>query len=65
MTYEEAKARAAAIEAEETEAAEMQYRYGYMVDKMHSAKLFREKVAIKKMFPDLLPNLYWIKPNKE
>lgn len=65
MTYEEAKARAAEIEAEEAEAAEMQYRYGYMIDRQHSAKLYREKVAIKKRFPDLLPSIYWIKPNKE
>lgn len=65
MTYEEAKARVSAIEAEESEAAEMQYRYGYMVDRQQSAKLYREKVAIKKMFPDLLPSLYWIKPDNK
>ena len=65
MTYEEAKARAAEIEAEEAEAAEMQYRYSYMVDRQQSAKLYREKVAIKKQFPDLLPSLYWIKPSNK
>ena len=50
MTYEEAKARVAAIEAEEMEMSERQYRYGYIEDRQYGAKLFQEKMQLKRLF---------------
>lgn len=48
MTRAEIEIRLAEIEAEETAMAERQYRYGYMVDRQHSAKLFSEKISLMK-----------------
>ena len=44
MTKTEIENRISEIEAEEMEMAERQYRYGYMVDRQYSAKLFQEKI---------------------
>lgn len=45
--------RIAEIEQEEKEMAERQYRYGYMVDRQYSAKLFREKMQLMKQLKAL------------
>jgi carotenoid cleavage dioxygenase-like enzyme len=45
--------RIAEIETEEMEMAERQYRYGYMVDKQYSAKLFQEKMQMMKQLRSL------------
>ena len=50
MTHEEAKARLEAIEAEESELYEMQYKYGYIADRMTISKLYHEKMELKKQF---------------
>lgn len=46
MTRAEIERRIAEINAEEMEMAERQYRYGYMVDRQYSAKLFSEKMQL-------------------
>lgn len=43
MSRAEIESRIAEIKAEEKEMEEHQYRYGYMVDRQYSAKLFQEK----------------------
>lgn len=50
MTYAEAKERFEAIEAEENRLAEMQYRFGYIADRMTIARLYQEKQYLKKLF---------------
>lgn len=49
MSRTEIEIRLAEIEAEENEMAERQYRYGYMVDRQYSAKLFSEKLHLMKL----------------
>lgn len=46
MNRIEIESRLAEIEAEEKEMAEHQYRYGYMIDRPYSAKLFSEKIQL-------------------
>ena len=48
MTRVEIESRIAEINAEEMEMAERQYRYGYIVDRQYSAKLFQEKMQLVK-----------------
>ena len=48
MSRTEIENRLAEIKAEEMEMAERQYRYGYMVDRQYSAKLFQEKMQLMK-----------------
>ena len=48
MSRTEIETRLAEIEAEETKMAELQYQYGYMVDRQYSAKLFSEKLNLMK-----------------
>lgn len=48
MSRVEIESRIAEIQAEEKEMAERQYRYGYMVDRQYSAKLFQEKMQLMK-----------------
>ena len=48
MSKTEIEKRLAEIEQEEKEMAERQYRYGYIVDRQHSAKLFQEKMELMK-----------------
>lgn len=43
MSRTKIESRIAEINTEEKEMAEHQYRYGYMVDRQYSAKLFQEK----------------------
>jgi hypothetical protein len=50
MTYAEAKTRFEAIEAQENELYEMQYRFGYIADRQTIAKLYQEKQNLKKLF---------------
>jgi hypothetical protein len=49
MTHAEAKARIEAIEAERNHLYEMQYRYGYIADRMTLARLYQEQVSLQKM----------------
>ena len=53
MTKTEIESRLAEINAEEMEMAERQYRYGYMVDRQYSAKLFQEKMQLMKQLKSL------------
>lgn len=48
MSKEEIKSRIAEIETEEKEIAERQYRYGYIADRQHCARLFLEKMQLMK-----------------
>ena len=48
MSREAIERRIAEIRAEENEMAERQYRFGYMVDRQYSAKLFQEKMQLMK-----------------
>ena len=48
MSRVEIERRIAEIQAEENEMAERQYRYGYMIDRQYSAKLFQEKMKLMK-----------------
>ena len=48
MSQVEIESRIEEINAEEKEMAERQYRYGYMVDRQYSAKLFQEKMQLIK-----------------
>ena len=48
MARTEIESRLAEINAEEMEMAERQWRYGYMVDRQYSAKLFQEKMKLMK-----------------
>lgn len=47
------ESRIAEIETEEKEMAERQYRYGHMVDRQYSAKLFQEKIQLMKQLKSL------------
>lgn len=49
----EIEKRIAEINEEEKEMAERQYRYGYMVDRQYSAKLFQEKMQLMKQLKSL------------
>lgn len=53
MSRAEIENRLAEINAEETEMAERQYRYGYMVDRQYAAKLFQEKIQLMKQLKTL------------
>lgn len=53
MTKSEIESRLAEIKVEEMEIAERQYRYGYMVDRQYSAKLFQEKMQLMKQLKSL------------
>ena len=53
MSRAEIESRVAEIEQEEMEMAERQYRYGYMVDRQYSAKLFQEKMQLMKQLKSL------------
>lgn len=53
MSRTEIEKRIAEINAEEKEMAERQYRYGYMVDRQYSAKLFQEKMQLMKQLKSL------------
>lgn len=53
MNKTEIESRIAEINAEEKEMAERQYRYGYMVDRQYSAKLFQEKMQLMKQLKAL------------
>lgn len=53
MTTNEIKARLEAIEAEENHLYEMQYKFGYIADRMTISRLYREKTELKKMLNDL------------
>lgn len=48
MSKVKIESRIAEINAEEKEMSERQYRYGYMVDRQYSAKLFSEKMQLIK-----------------
>jgi carotenoid cleavage dioxygenase-like enzyme len=53
MSRTEIESRIAEINLEEKEMAERQYRYGYMVDRQYSAKLFQEKMQLMKQLKAL------------
>ena len=53
MTRAEIENRIAEINAEEMEMAERQWRYGYMVDRQYSSKLFQEKMQLMKQLKSL------------
>ena len=53
MTRTEIENRIAEIKAEEMEIAERQWRYGYMVDRQYSAKLFQEKMQLMNQLKSL------------
>ena len=53
MTRTEIENRISEIKAEEMESAERQWRYGYMVDRQYSAKLFQEKMQLIKQLKSL------------
>ena len=52
MSRAEIESRLAEINTEEKEMAERQYRYGYMVDRQYSAKLFQEKMQLMKQLTE-------------
>ena len=49
MTHEEVKARIEAIEAERDHLYEMQYRYGYIADRMTLSRLYQEQKTLTNM----------------
>ena len=53
MNKSEIERRLAEINAEEMEMAERQWRYGYMVDRQYSSKLFQEKMKFMKQLKSL------------
>lgn len=53
MSRVEIEKRIAEINTEEMEMAERQYRYGYMIDRQCSAKLFQEKMQLIKQLKSL------------
>lgn len=53
MSRAEIESRITEIKAEEREMAERQYRYGYMIDRQYSAKLFQEKMQLMKQLKAL------------
>ena len=52
MTRAEAKARIEAIEAERNHLYEMQYRYGYIADRMTLARLYQEQRRLQKVLDE-------------
>ena len=53
MTREEIKARIEAIEDEMNYLDDMQYRLGYIVDRQYQAKMYHEKVELKKALEEV------------
>ena len=53
MTREEIKTRIEAIEDEMNYLDDMQYRLGYIVDRQYQAKMYHEKVELKKALEEV------------